>query len=70
MSLRAVRDLALASLLVVALLVFHFLLHETWLNTVLLLIIGAAPGLVLRVSRRKAGRDRKSPPGQLDAGPP
>jgi len=64
MSLRGVQDVALVSLLVVALVVFRYVLHETWLNTVLILVIAAAPGLVLRISRRKAGRDRKSPPRQ------
>jgi hypothetical protein len=58
MSSRAVRDVALAGLLVVALLVFRYVLHETWLNTILILVIAAAPGLVLRISRRRAGRDR------------
>jgi hypothetical protein len=52
MSSRKIRDLAVAGLFVVAVLVFHYALDESWPNSLAIATFGSIPGLAFRFFRR------------------
>jgi hypothetical protein len=64
MSSRMFRDIVAVGLFPAAVLVLHFVLHETWLNSFIVPLIGVGAGLVVRLATRRNNMNgkRKYPP--------